>query len=136
MYLSMMRGRFNNNARSQEGAKIGGHVGAQLAIVERCGSEHKSPSRAQIIFQMLVLCLLLMLLINYKGAAGLNKIRQALTVGRPSVPTLPIGSRRQYDGIPRRCGLRKDRLATARFRRADQRGTAHQLVPYALAQAL
>jgi uncharacterized membrane protein YraQ (UPF0718 family) len=42
---------------------------------------------------MLVLCLLLMLLINYKGAAGLNKIRQTLTAGRPSVPTLPIGVR-------------------------------------------
>ena len=40
---------------------------------------------------MLVLCLLLMLLINYKGAAGLNKIRQTLTAGRPSVPALPIG---------------------------------------------
>jgi uncharacterized membrane protein YraQ (UPF0718 family) len=32
-----------------------------------------------------------MLLINYKGAAGLNKIRQTLTAGRPSVPALPIG---------------------------------------------
>jgi len=68
-------------------------MGTRLAIVERCGSEHKSPSRAQIIFQMLVLCLLLMLLIDYKGATGFNKIRQALTAGRPSVPTLPIGVR-------------------------------------------
>jgi hypothetical protein len=48
-------------------------------------SEHKSPSRVQIIFQVVVLCLLLQLLINYKGAAGLNKIRQTLTAGRPSV---------------------------------------------------
>jgi hypothetical protein len=40
----------------------GDHMGAQSAIEERCGSGHKSPSRAQIIFQMLVLCLLLMLL--------------------------------------------------------------------------
>jgi len=68
-------------------------VAAQPAIAERCRGEHKSPSRAQIIFQMLVLCLLLMLLINYKGAAGLNKIRQTLTAGRPSVPALPIGVR-------------------------------------------
>jgi len=68
-------------------------VGAQSAIAEPCGSEHKSPSRAQIIFQMLVLCLLLILLINYKGAAGLNKIRQTLTAGQPSVPALPIGVR-------------------------------------------
>jgi hypothetical protein len=42
---------------------------------------------------MLVLCLLLMLLINYKGAAGLNKIRQTVTAGRPTVPMLPIGVR-------------------------------------------
>ena len=68
-------------------------MAAQPAIAERCRGEHKSPSRAQIIFQMLVLCLLLMLLINYKGAAGLNKIRQTLTAGRPSVPALPIGVR-------------------------------------------
>ena len=66
---------------------------AQSPIAERCGSEHQSHSRAQIIFQMLVLCLLLMLLINYKGAAGLNKIRQTVTAGRRSVPTLPIGVR-------------------------------------------
>jgi len=68
-------------------------MGAQPAIAERCGSEHISPSPAQITFQMLVLCLLLVLLINYKGAAGLNKIRQTLTAGRPSVPVLPIGVR-------------------------------------------
>jgi uncharacterized membrane protein YraQ (UPF0718 family) len=68
-------------------------MGAQSAIAEPCGSEHKSPSRAQIVFQMLVLCLLLILLINYKGAAGLNKIRQALAAGSPSVPALPIGVR-------------------------------------------
>jgi hypothetical protein len=37
-------------------------MGAQSAIEERCGSGRKSLSRAQIIFQMLVLCLLLMLL--------------------------------------------------------------------------
>jgi uncharacterized membrane protein YraQ (UPF0718 family) len=42
---------------------------------------------------MLVLCLLLMLLINCKGAAGLDKIRQTLAAGRPSVPALPIGVR-------------------------------------------
>jgi uncharacterized membrane protein YraQ (UPF0718 family) len=40
---------------------------------------------------MLFLCLLLVLLINHKGAAGLNKIRQTLAAGRPSVPALPIG---------------------------------------------
>jgi uncharacterized protein len=68
-------------------------VGAQSAIAEGCGGEHKSPSRAQIIFQMLVLCLLLVLLIDYKGVAGLNKVRQTLTAGRPSVPALPIGVR-------------------------------------------
>jgi uncharacterized membrane protein YraQ (UPF0718 family) len=68
-------------------------MGAQSAIAEYCGSEDKSLSRVQIIFQMLVLCLLLVLLINYKGAAGLNKIRQTLTEGRPSVPVLPIGVR-------------------------------------------
>jgi uncharacterized membrane protein YraQ (UPF0718 family) len=68
-------------------------VGAQSEIEERCGSEDKSPSRAQIIFQMLVLCMLRMLLIDYKGAAGLNKTRQTLTAGRPSVPGLPIGVR-------------------------------------------
>jgi hypothetical protein len=64
-------------------------MGAQSAIAEYCGSEHRSLSRVQIIFQMLVLCLLLVLLINYKGAAGLNKIRQTLTAGRPSVPVVP-----------------------------------------------
>jgi uncharacterized membrane protein YraQ (UPF0718 family) len=42
---------------------------------------------------MLVLCLPLILLINYKGAAGLNKIRQTVTAGWPSVPALPIGVR-------------------------------------------
>lgn len=68
-------------------------MGAQSAIVDRCGSEHKSPSRAQIIFQMFVLCLLPMLLISYKGAAGLSKIRQTMTAGRPSIPALPIGVR-------------------------------------------
>lgn len=65
-------------------------MGAQSAIAEPCGSEHKSSSRAQIIFQMLVLCMLLILLINYKGAAGLNKVRQTLTAG-PSIPALPVG---------------------------------------------
>jgi hypothetical protein len=55
MCLSMMRGRFNNKARSQGETQGGDHVGAQSAIAERCGSEHKSASRAQIIFQMLVL---------------------------------------------------------------------------------
>jgi hypothetical protein len=29
--------------------------------------------------------------VNYKGAAGIKKIRQTLTAGRPSVPALPIG---------------------------------------------
>jgi hypothetical protein len=37
--------------------------------------------------------MLLMLLTNYKGAAGLNKIRQPLTAGRPNIPALPIGVR-------------------------------------------
>jgi hypothetical protein len=66
-------------------------VRAQPAIAERCGSEDTSPSRAANYFPDVLLCLLLVLLINYKGAAGLKKIRQTLAADRPSVPALPIG---------------------------------------------
>lgn len=68
-------------------------MGAQPAILEQCGTDHTPPSRTQILFQMLVLCLILMLLVNYKGAAGIKKIHQTLTAGRSSIPALPIGVR-------------------------------------------
>jgi uncharacterized membrane protein YraQ (UPF0718 family) len=49
-------------------------------------------SAGQIFFQALVLGLLLLLLINYKGAAGLNKIRQLRTTGSFHLATVQIGS--------------------------------------------
>jgi uncharacterized membrane protein YraQ (UPF0718 family) len=67
-------------------------MAAQPALVQHGAPSETSPSQAQTIFQILVLGLLLALLINYKGAGGVNKIRQTLTAGRLSVPTLQIGT--------------------------------------------
>lgn len=49
-------------------------------------------SRAQIVFQVLVLGMLLLLLINYKGAAGLKKISQTQATGGLHLASLQIGS--------------------------------------------
>jgi uncharacterized protein len=46
-------------------------------------------SRAQIMFQVLVLALLLVLLVNYKGAAGLTKLQQVRTTGALCPVPLP-----------------------------------------------
>ncbi len=48
-------------------------------------------SRAQVSFQIVVLGLLVILLVNYKGVAGLNKIRQAQTPGSAHLASLKIG---------------------------------------------
>jgi uncharacterized protein len=50
-----------------------------------------SPGRAQVIFQILVLVLLLVLLVNYKGAAGLSKIQQVRATGRLHLASLQVG---------------------------------------------
>ena len=51
-----------------------------------------SASVAQIFFQFLVLGLLVLLLINYKGAAGLNRIRQTRAAGALHLASLKIGA--------------------------------------------
>lgn len=45
-------------------------------------------SKIQIIFQFLILGLLVLLLINYKGTAGINKIRQTQVSGTLKLPAL------------------------------------------------
>ena len=49
-------------------------------------------SRSQIIFQLLVLGLLVLFLVNYKGTAGINKIRQTQATGNLSLPALQQAS--------------------------------------------
>lgn len=68
LYLRGVRHR--KSMLVQEGCKMEAAWLHKSAIAERSGSEHKSPSGGtQIIFQMLVICLLLLLLlIDYKGA--------------------------------------------------------------------
>jgi uncharacterized protein len=55
--------------------------------------EKKTPvgARTQVIFQIVVLVLLLLLLVNYKGAAGLSKIQQARATGSLHLTKLQIG---------------------------------------------
>lgn len=57
------------------------------AALEKSGSA----SRAQVWFQVFVLGLLLLLLINYKGAAGLDKVRQTQATGKLPLASLEIG---------------------------------------------
>ena len=47
--------------------------------------------RSQVVFQVLVLGLLLAFLVNYKSAAGINKIQQARTTGSLHLAQLQIG---------------------------------------------
>lgn len=49
-------------------------------------------SKSQIIFQVLVLGLLVLFLMNYKGTAGINKIRQTQASGTLKVPALQANS--------------------------------------------
>ena len=51
-----------------------------------------SASVAQIVFQFFVLGLLVLLLINYKGAAGLNQIRRTQATGTLHLANLKIGA--------------------------------------------
>lgn len=53
--------------------------------------QDSGPRRARLVFQILVLVLLLTLLANYKGAAGLNKIQQARATGSLHLSQLPMG---------------------------------------------
>src|SRR5579864_5282781 len=55
------------------------------------GHRVASSGRAQVMFQILVLVLLLVLLVNYKGAAGLSKIRQVRATGRLHLAGLQVG---------------------------------------------
>lgn len=48
-------------------------------------------SRTQMIFQIAVLALLLIGLINYKGVAGIRRIQQARATGVLQLAELPIG---------------------------------------------
>jgi uncharacterized membrane protein YraQ (UPF0718 family) len=48
-------------------------------------------SRAQMIFQIAVLVVLLISLMNYKGAAGISRIQQARATGTLHFAELPIG---------------------------------------------
>src|SRR5215471_13948868 len=52
---------------------------------------HGVTRRSQVVFQVLVLGLLLAFLANYKGAAGINKIRQARMTGSLYLAQLQIG---------------------------------------------
>jgi uncharacterized protein len=61
------------------------------SIAEAAGKSGTG-SRGQILFQALVLGLLLLLLINYKGTAGLNKIRQGRAIGSSHSSGLQIDS--------------------------------------------
>src|SRR5689334_2982875 len=49
-------------------------------------------SKSQIILQFLVLGLLVLFLMNYKGTAGINKIRQTQASGTLKVPALQANS--------------------------------------------
>ena len=51
-----------------------------------------SASVAQIVFRFFVLSLLVLLLINYKGAAGLNQIRRTQATGTLHLANLKIGA--------------------------------------------
>ena len=48
--------------------------------------------RAQVMFQILVLVLLVVLLVNYKGAGGLSKIQQARATGSLHLPRFKVGA--------------------------------------------
>jgi len=51
-----------------------------------------TPGRAQVMFQILVLVLLVVLLVNYKGAGGLSKIQQARATGSLHLPRFKVGA--------------------------------------------
>ena len=50
-----------------------------------------------MVFQIAMLALLLISLINYKGAAGINRIRQARAVGALRMAEIPIGRGQQAE---------------------------------------
>ncbi len=67
-------------------------MNTQSTAIE-ASTQTKQPSdlRVQMMFQFLVLSLLILLLVNYKGTAGINKIRQVRTTGRLSLPAFQKG---------------------------------------------
>ena len=56
------------------------------------GAKTMRVPRLQLLFQFLVLGILVLLLINFKGTAGFNKIRQTHTTGTLSLPALQAGN--------------------------------------------
>jgi uncharacterized membrane protein YraQ (UPF0718 family) len=67
-------------------------MATQPPVAQRCTEEQNPGSRAQVVFQVLLLGLLVLLLVNYKGAAGLTKIRQTQATGSLQLPAWQIGS--------------------------------------------
>jgi hypothetical protein len=67
-------------------------MATQPPVAQRCTGEQNPGSRAQVVFQVLLLGLLVLLLVNYKGAAGLTKIRQTQATGSLQLPAWQIGS--------------------------------------------
>ena len=64
----------------------------QPSVAPSTVEEPKSGLRAQMAFQVLVLGLLVLLLVNYKGAAGLSKIQQTRATGSLRLPALQTGT--------------------------------------------
>lgn len=62
-----------------------------MATTSSIAEQSPAASRAQIVFQIVVLGLLLALLVNYKGTAGLRRINQAHTTGVLKLSSLPVG---------------------------------------------
>jgi uncharacterized protein len=54
---------------------------------------HRHIGRGQVVFQLLVMALLVLVLVNYKGVSGLKKIQQARTTGGLHLPQLQFGGR-------------------------------------------
>jgi len=63
----------------------------QASTISNMQENAPRSSRAEVLFQFLVLGLLLLFLVNYKGTVGINKIRQTLASGHLSVPAIQQG---------------------------------------------
>jgi uncharacterized membrane protein YraQ (UPF0718 family) len=67
-------------------------MSTQAALKDSITESQGHTARTQIIFQFLVLGLLVLLLVNYKGTAGINKIRHTRASGGLTLPALQPAS--------------------------------------------
>jgi uncharacterized membrane protein YraQ (UPF0718 family) len=68
---------------------------------DRIAENQSRSSKTQIVFQILIIGLLVLLLVNYKGTAGINKIRQTRASGSFALPAL-----QQFSNSPATSALR------------------------------